>query len=166
VKSAVVLFYGGPNVGITSLIERRAADYVAEYEWGIGMEFYSERVKVDGEDVNLLMFEIGRENVLEVLEKGLKHGSAVIALVYDVTNPDSLEDAMGFYSDIKPRLHDLPVLLVANKVDDEDSRMVDASTGRSRASMIGAGYIETSAYEPASVDRMLHKLAELAVKKG
>lgn len=69
-------------------------------------------------------------------------------IVYDVTMPETFEEVLRIREKITivKEDPDVPILLVANKVDLEDDRAVTTEAGEELAERFGTMYIETSAY--------------------
>ncbi len=139
-----LLFLGDKDVGITSLIEHTPIDYAGEGDWGLGIEFYQQNVRLQEGPARLVMFELGREDSFATVARNFKRDCGVI-LVYDVTRPTTLANVLDTFSRLKPHLPEvIPRILVANKADLEDSREVDTPAGFAAASAIDAEYLETS----------------------
>lgn len=84
-------------------------------------------------------------------------------LVYSVTDKQSYENIMNFYTQIL-RVKDrdvYPMLLVANKVDLVHLRKVTEEQGRELAHRLNIPYIETSAKDPPlNVDAAFHEVGD------
>jgi len=156
-----VVCFGGSNVGISSLIKRMAVDFEPETGWGLGLEFYQERVQVDGQRVNLVMFEVGKEPAFDTISKNAKKGKAGILLVFDVTRRETLDEILGIEEHLKKYLGGLPTVLVANKVDLKMERLVGPVEGKKVAARLGAEFIETSVVDRYNVDETFKHIAKL-----
>jgi len=154
-----VIFFGGANVGITSLVERETFDFTAEYEWGVGIEAYKETVQVEGKKIDLIMFEMGKEKSFDIVSHSVKKGRAGIVMVYDVTNKRSLDELVTIYEHRKAAFADLPILLVGNKIDLEDSRVIGPIEGKRAAQAMNGGFMETSVVDNKNVDKVFHTIA-------
>lgn len=139
-------------------------DYVAEYEWGIGLEFYLEKVRVDNKRIDLVLFEVGKEAAFDTISAGVKPGKAGILLVFDVTRRETLEEVLGTHEHLKKRIGDLPTLLIGNKVDLKDDRVVWQNESKKAAEKIGAEFIETSVVDRLNIEKAFHLIAERILK--
>jgi Ras-related protein Rab-1A len=160
-ETFTVICFGGSNVGISSIVTRTPHDFESESQWGIGLEFYTEKVRIGDKRVSLIMFEVGRESSFDAISKNLKKGHAGIILVFDVTRRDSLNEVLDIHGHLKKKIGDLPTLLVGNKVDLKDQRKVWPVESKKAAAKIGAEFIETSVVERLNIEKTFHRMAEL-----
>src|SRR3990167_4693927 len=100
-----LLFLGDKDVGITSLIEHTPFDYAGEADWGIGIEFYEQKVQLDDGQVRLVMFELGREDSFATVARNFKRDCGLV-LVYDVTRPSTLKAVLSTYAHLQKHLPD------------------------------------------------------------
>ena len=101
----------------------------------------------------------GQEEFSAMREQYMRKGDGFL-LVYSVTDKQSYENIMNFYTQIL-RVKDrdvYPMLLVANKVTEEQ--------GRELAHRLGIPYIETSAKDPPlNVDAAFHEVGNKKLKR-
>lgn len=106
----------------------------------------------------------GQEEFSAMREQYMRKGDGFL-LVYSVTDKQSYENIMNFYTQIL-RVKDrdvYPMLLVANKVDLVHLRKVTEEQGRELAHRLGIPYIETSAKDPPlNVDAAFHEVGNRA----
>jgi len=159
-----VVCFGGSNVGISSLIKRMAIDFEPESNWGLGLEFYMEKVQVDGKRVTLVMFEVGKEEAFEHISDNVKKGRAGVMLVFDVTRRETLDEILGIEEHLKKYLGGIPTLLVANKVDLKKERVVGPVESKKVAARLGAELIETSVVDRYNVDETFKQMAQMIMK--
>jgi len=161
-----VICFGGENVGISSMISRTPFDYEPEYSWGVGLEFYTERLRIGDKRIKMVLFEVGKESAFDVIGKNLKKGTAGIMLVFDVTRRESLDEVLEIHGHLKSKIGDYPTLLIGNKVDLKDERVVWPVEAKKAAQKIGAEFIETSVVDRLNVDDTFKLLASHIMKSG
>ncbi|PBC31101.1 Ras-related protein M-Ras [Apis cerana cerana] len=109
----------------------------------------------------------GQEEFSAMREQYMRKGDGFL-LVYSVTDKQSYENIMNFYTQIL-RVKDrdvYPMLLVANKVDLVHLRKVTEEQGRELAHRLGIPYIETSAKDPPlNVDAAFHEVGNKELKR-
>jgi small GTP-binding protein len=159
-----VVCFGGSNVGISSFIKRIAVDFEPESNWGLGLEFYMEKVQVDGKKVTLVMFEVGKEESFEHIAINVKKGRAGVMLVFDVTRRETLDEILGIEEHLKKYLGGIPTILVANKADLKKERVVGPIEGKKVAARLGAVFIETSVVDRYNVDETFKLMAQMIMK--
>lgn len=105
----------------------------------------------------------GQEEFSAMREQYIRGGRGFL-LVFSVTERKSFEEAHKLYNQVlrvKDR-SEYPVLLVANKVDLINQRVVSEQEGRELAAQLKLMYIETSAKEPpVNVDAAFHELVRI-----
>lgn len=93
-------------------------------------------------------------------------GSNGIILVYDVTNRDSFDHINYWMKEIdRLAAPDVCRLIVGNKSDLSDKRVVTTEEGQSLAQQYGVSFLETSALGNANVEEMFTAMAKAMRKK-
>jgi Ras-related protein Rab-28 len=102
----------------------------------IGLDFYEREIVVQGTAVTLQIWDIGGQSLASSLVTTYVYNSAVIWLVYDVTDAQSFADVEDWHAtvkrtlDAKPQTRPPAIYLVGNKVDLQHLRKVsEASHG-------------------------------------
>ena len=84
-----------------------------------------------------------------------------IILMYDLTNRDSFEDLPKWAQLINENAYNVPVILIGNKLDDEDeNRIVALQEGENFAKENGYLFFETSALNGKNVNKAMIDLCE------
>lgn len=160
-----VVIAGDGAVGKTSLIRRYCeSKFQASRVATIGVDFATQLVKLKTGPVKLSIWDMAGQERFAVVREGFYRGSRAAALVYDVTDPLSLEHLTRWHTEV---LRDAPsqgLVVVGNKIDLQ--RAVPAKDGRSFAASIQAPYLETSALSSQGVSALFETLARLASVSG
>uniref|UniRef100_A0A1I8A8X8 Ras-like protein 2 n=1 Tax=Steinernema glaseri TaxID=37863 RepID=A0A1I8A8X8_9BILA len=104
----------------------------------------------------------GQEEFSTMREQYLRNGNGFL-LVYAVTDRNSLEEVLKLHRLIL-RLKDrdeFPIMLVANKTDLSEERLISREEGQQVAHQLNVPYIECSAKERLNVDQAFHDLVRL-----
>ncbi|EPB70128.1 Ras family protein [Ancylostoma ceylanicum] len=125
---------------------------------------YIQHCEVDGNWVIMDVLDTaGQEEFSAMREQYMRNGRGFL-LVFSVTERKSLDEAVKLYRQVlrvKDRT-EYPVLLVANKIDLTNQRVVTEAEGRSMAASLKLPYIETSAKDPpVNVDAAFHELVRI-----
>ncbi|XGW14096.1 hypothetical protein V3C99_000416 [Haemonchus contortus] len=125
---------------------------------------YIQHCEVDGNWVIMDVLDTaGQEEFSAMREQYMRNGRGFL-LVYSVTERKSFDEAAKLYRQVL-RVKDCteyPVLLVANKIDLTNQRVVSEAEGRSLAASLKLPYIETSAKDPpVNVDAAFHELVRI-----
>ena len=167
---------GNSGVGKSSLLlqyeeNRFSPSYITTI--GIDVTSRTEDLKVDpaGEPVRTQVKcwdTAGQERFRSISKQYLRKCQGAM-LVYDVTDASTFEAVGGWMETLggsEGLRKGAPLVLVANKVDMVDKRVVSEEAGRSAAASIGSGvpYIEASAATGANVREAFILLATEAAK--
>jgi len=94
-------------------------------------------------------------------------GAHGVVLVFDLTDPSSFKRVQVWMNDIKRYSSEhIPVLLVGNKHDLVDTRVVDYNVAKAFADQLGVEYMETSAKTGQGVEDVFQRLANVVIHSG
>merc|ERR1712232_341971 len=118
----------------------------------IGTDITILNVKLDDKMIELKFWDTaGSERYNAVCQNYYKNADGVL-LVYDVTDLDSFHAVHDYYDMVKTICRfGIPIMLVANKTDLVEKRIISTKQGKDLASDLKIEYIETSAYTNANV---------------
>jgi small GTP-binding protein len=157
---------GSAGSGKTSLIRRYADNKFDEnYKPSIGADFTLKVINFPGYDVILTCWDIGGQDLFDSLRNYYYFGSNAAIIVFDVTRPETLEKVeTKWLADLRSRVGDIPILILANKVDLEDDRKVDKDTVEKKAEELGIKIFETSAKSGKNVKEAFETIAKMCFK--
>ena len=106
----------------------------------------------------------GQEKYMSV-NKNLFQRVQGIILMYDLTKRDTFERLNVWLNLIKQMTNEIPIILIANKLDDEDqNRIVTYDEGLSFAKENGMQFFEASGMNGTNVDKCFITLSEIIIK--
>jgi small GTP-binding protein len=129
----------------------------------IGAAFLTKVISTPNGQVRLQLWDTAGQEKFRSLAPMYYRSSAVAVLVYDITarsSLDGLEDWAAEIADKAP--HNIKLVVVGNKVDLENERVVGSSTAEALARKLNAvDYVETSAQSGVGINELFTKIAEL-----
>jgi small GTP-binding protein len=156
-----VAIAGDENVGKTSLIRRYCeGKFEASRVATIGVDFQTKVVELPTGPVKLSIWDMAGQERFQVVRTGMYRGSRVVALVFDLSQPNTLRHLDAWRAEILANAAAAKPMIVGNKLDLVTTR----GAGKAFAESIGAPYVETSAQSGDGVAEMFRLLAELAGK--
>ncbi|GFP95080.1 RAS-related protein rabd1 [Phtheirospermum japonicum] len=146
-----LLLIGDSSVGKSCLLLRFADDsYVDSYISTIGVDFWD---------------TAGQER-FRTITSSYYRGAHGIIIVYDVTEMESFNNVKQWLSEIdRYASNSVCKLLVGNKCDLVDSKVVDTQTGKAFADELGIPFLETSAKDSINVEQAFLTMAGEIKKK-
>ncbi|ESO84213.1 hypothetical protein LOTGIDRAFT_108201 [Lottia gigantea] len=163
---AKCIVVGDAGVGKSSMCQLFSSDgahFPKNYTMTIGAEFMIKPVVIpDTQDtVELYIYDsAGKEIFSDMVIKFWDHPSMVI-VVYDVTNESSFSSCEKWLERVRSQKPDLMItgVLVANKIDLDQRRLISPKAGKELAHRTGLDYYECSAKEMQNVDTPFYFLA-------
>jgi len=158
-----VVVAGDGNVGKTSLIRRWSeGKFEASRVMTIGVDFQTKVVILPSGPVKLSIWDVAGQERFQSLRLGFYRGSRAVALVYDVTDSESLTHLARWREEINKAVSRVKYIVVGNKVD--LARTAPADEARRFAEAMAAPYVETSAATGQGVPQMFEALARQAAE--
>jgi small GTP-binding protein len=159
-----VVIAGDGNVGKTSLVRRYCeGKFETSRVATIGVDFQTQVVDLPSGSVKLSIWDMAGQERFRVVRSGFYRGSLVAALVFDVSEADSLYHLKDWLQEISQANPNRKFVVVGNKIDLE--RAEGTETAPKFADLIGAPYLETSALTGDGVSEFFLCVATLAVEQ-
>jgi GTPase KRas protein len=151
---------GGGGVGKSALtIQLINHHFMDEYDPTIE-DSYRKQVEIDQETCLLdILDTAGQEEFSAMRDQYMRTGQGFLC-VYSITSRSSFEEISSFREQIL-RVKDednVPMVLVGNKCDLEDSRVVATSEGADLAKSFGCKFLESSAKSRINVEESFFEL--------
>lgn len=113
-----ICMLGAFAVGKTSLVQRFVQSiYSDKYHTTVGVKIDKKQVVANGQDVNLLLWDIQGEDGIEKLRSSYLRGAAGYLLVIDSTRRETLDIAYMMQKHAQETLGFVPFVVVINKTD-------------------------------------------------
>ncbi|MGQ4911696.1 MAG: GTP-binding protein [Candidatus Thorarchaeota archaeon] len=151
-----IVMLGDGAVGKTAMTLRFTENFFeSDYKRTIGTDFSVKRLVLDEPqcEVTLQIWDLAGQPRFEVVRQGFYRGARGGLLLYDVTrrrtfmNIDHWKDEA--YKSLKK---EIPLVVVANKIDLVESRVVTREEGEAYAKEHGFIYVESSALTGENVE--------------
>lgn len=163
-----MILIGNSMVGKSALITKICKNEFSDvYSATVGFDFFFFNFRiVSDEDNPVLKYQIwdccGREDCRNIIT-GFYQNARVFLLAYDVTNKKSFDDINGWVNDVKAKNTDksIPFVLIGNKIDLEDARVVSKEAGKKFAEENGMEFVEVSAKTGVGIKELENILAKI-----
>ncbi|XP_032238048.1 GTP-binding protein ypt2 isoform X2 [Nematostella vectensis] len=156
-----ILVLGDSGVGKTCLIFRFAEDIFSDsYISTIGIDCRSRVVDLDGQRIRLQIWDTAGQERFRTLTSAYYRGAMGILLVYDITTEDSFKHISQWLQNIEDNASpNVCKVLLGNKLDAEDERVIDAQRGRSVGEDNNLEFYEASARTGENVQQAFMAVA-------
>ncbi len=166
---AYKLILGGEGgVGKTSMVHRFVEDsFQADYKSTIGTSIMKKECEFEGLEsrVRFVIWDLaGQAQFKRVRQTYLGNAKAGI-LVYDVTRQDAFESIESWFKEIKSVSPNISLILVGNKIDLEEKRIIYTEKGEELSKKLNLSYIETSAKTGENINDAFKILALQMIKR-
>ncbi|KAG1775011.1 rab-type small GTP-binding protein, partial [Suillus placidus] len=156
-----LLLIGDSGVGKSCLLLRFCDnEWTPSFISTIGIDFKICTIKLDGKRIKLQIWDTAGQEHFRTITTMCYHGATGILLVYDITNERSYNSIHTWHAKIKQHASEgVNMILVANKSDWTDKRVVLDIQGRALADELGMKFMETSAMANEGVEEVFFTLA-------
>ncbi|MBW0490379.1 hypothetical protein O181_030094 [Austropuccinia psidii MF-1] len=156
-----LLLIGDSGVGKSCLLLRFCDDaYTPSFITTIGIDFKIRTIEVDGKRIKLQIWDTAGQERFRTITTAYYRGAMGILLVYDVTDSKSFENIRTWHSNIDQHASEgVNKILIGNKSDAVDKKVIDESQGRELAAELGILFMETSAKANINVEEAFFSLA-------
>ncbi|MFX0045271.1 MAG: Rab family GTPase [Candidatus Hermodarchaeota archaeon] len=165
-----VVMLGDGAVGKTALTTRfTQGRFEADYKRTIGSDFAIKKLEFDDLDANVTIqvWDLAGQPRFEVVRQGFYRGARGGLLVFDVTRRRTFLNIDNWKGECFKNLgYEIPLVVVANKVDLADSRVVPTSDGREYAKKYKSLYVESSALTGENVEDAYASLCRTMIERA
>lgn len=160
---------GDSNVGKSSIVVRFVDDtFSGQMAPTIGVEYKSKIFEVYGKRVKATIWDTAGAERYRTITSNYYRGSHAIILVYDVTEQTSFDNIEKFWlKEVKeyfPNNNEIVMMLVGNKIDNEEARVISTEQGEELARKHSMLFIETSAQERIGVNEAFEEVVNQVIE--
>ncbi|XP_062617273.1 ras-related protein Rab-35-like [Saccostrea cucullata] len=159
-----LLIIGDSGVGKSSLLLRFSDNtFSGTYITTIGVDFKIRTVDVNGEKVKLQIWDTAGQERFRTITSTYYRGTHGVIVVYDVTSGESFANVKRWLHEIDQNCDVVNRILVGNKDDDSDRKVVLTQDAQRFADQMGIQLFETSAKENKNVEEMFLAITKLVL---
>ena len=149
-----VLLLGNSNVGKSSLFLRFVDDIWNDtFVPTIGVDFKIKTFDIDDKRIKMQIWDTAGQERFKNIIASYYRGAHGILLIYDVTDKDSFKNLSNWLIEIeKNSSKNVLKVLIGNKTDLEEKRVISYNQAKEFADSYGLKYIETSAKKNLNVN--------------
>ncbi|KAM5329807.1 ras-related protein Rab-3C isoform 2-T2 [Glossophaga mutica] len=162
-----LLIIGNSSVGKTSFLFRYADDsFTSAFVSTVGIDFKVKTVFRNEKRIKLQIWDTAGQERYRTITTAYYRGAMGFVLMYDVTNEGSFTAVQDWSTQIKTYSWDnAQVILVGNKCDMEDERVISTERGQRLGEQLGFEFFETSAKDNVNVKQTFERLVDVICDK-
>ena len=162
-----ILLLGDSSVGKTCFLMRYSDNTFQEIHMStIGLDYKLKNVQLDdGKMYKIQIWDTAGQDRFRSITKNYYKGAHGIVLIYDITDKKTFENVRNWVKQIKEEVSDkVCIILVANKIDAEDKRVVSTEEGEKMAAEYDMMFFECSAKTGNNIDNAFNQLVKKTVE--
>ena len=155
-----IIIVGDSNVGKTSIVHRFLYDErPTNVHLTVGVDFGIRLVAIGDVRVKLQIWDTAGQEMYRSIASAYYRNAAGCVAMFDLTNQRSFASLQRWVGDIYQAAPNVRCIVVGNKADLTDKKVVCPDVARMFATSVNAEYTETSMLDGKSVQRMFQRLA-------
>lgn len=163
-----VLAIGDSGVGKTSIIKRFIDDtFCTQHMSTIGIDFKIKTIQnqnINDKKIKLQIWDTAGQERFRSITSAYYRGAMGIFLVYDITSEKSFDNIKIWLKSILIENPDVKKIIVGNKCDLENKRIISYEKGKKEADDNGCLFCEISAKENLNINTAFEELTNLIYK--
>ena len=163
-----LLLIGDSSVGKTNFIFRFVDNrFQTVHLTTIGFDFKSKIVTLPNskKTIKLQIWDTAGQERYMSLNQNLFLKVHGVILMYDISNRESFDHLTKWLDLIKDAINKIPIVLVGNKIDKEEERLVSYNEGEQLAKELNISFFESSGKENKNVKEPFYSLCEEIINK-
>ena len=161
-----IVIIGNTSVGKSSIIRRFCdGDYINHHISTIGVDFRVKTIDIDDYlYAKLQIWDTSGQERFKTITSSYYRGSHGVIVVYDISDLQSFKDVKKWIKElINFTSPNIVLILVANKCDLKNKRVVSFESGKELADSYGILFIEVSSMSNININDIFYKLAKAVV---
>ena len=150
-----ILTLGDSDVGKTSFINKFTGNtFDIDQISTIGNDIQTHLMDIDGQIIKVGFYDTAGQEKYKAISLNLIRNAEGIILMYDITKESSYNNISSWMDDIKENKGvNYPLILVGNKCDLEEERVISTEKGEDLADKYGLQFFETSNKDGTNINK-------------
>jgi len=154
-----IIIAGDPGVGKTSIIKNLSMNnFEKKYISTVGFQISKKEVKEKEREFSVLIWDIAGQPQFHLIRPNFYQGSSAAIFVFSLTDRPSFYNVKNWVKECFRYINYIPSILVGNKSDLKNERIIITPQGKNLADGLGFRYIETSAKTGENIDQLFELL--------
>ncbi len=155
-----IVVIGDPSVGKTSLMLQYTQKKFRElYIPTVGVQISRKILKIQDFSCSLNIWDIAGQQKFSNVRRFFFEGADGAIIIFDLTDKQSFINSSTWYKDYLSLTHNKFGVLIGNKIDLENERVIPSEWGQTLSEKMGFHYFETSAKTGKNVESVFSHIA-------
>lgn len=161
------IIIGDSSVGKSNILLRYTQDqFELDYKITIGVEFAAKNITIDRDIIRIQLWDTAGQETFHSITRAYYSKCSCALIVYDISNRETFENVKSWIEDCKENSSEnIYMVLIGNKMDLEDKRVVSYDEGEKFAKENNMPFIETSAKTGENIEKAIYDSAEAIYKR-
>jgi small GTP-binding protein len=162
-----IVVLGDYAVGKTCIIKRYIENtFEEDYKASIGVDISSHVMEVGENRVQLQIWDMSGQTEFMPVRSQYLNGADSGAIVIDLTRRACIDNIPRWIDEAHAKVADMPLVLVGNKADLSERRVITTQEGKKAAKKHGMlFYVETSAKSGANVSSLFEQIGQECLRR-
>ena len=162
-----ILLVGDSSVGKSNFILRLIKNqFSPSHVSTSGMELKTTEILLDKVKIRVQLWDTAGQEKYRAITKSLFTKVQGILTLYDISNEDSFKNLKNWVKMIKEECNNVQLLMIGNKNDLEDERIISTEEATEYAKSQKMGYIETSSKTGENVNKAIEIMCKKILKNN
>ena len=163
-----LLIVGDSTVGKSNFICRFTEDrFVENYMASTGIDLKTTSIEIEGKTIKLQLWDTAGQEKYRSITKSLFLKAQGIIALYDITSESSFVNLKNWLILINEEcIPDIPIIIIGNKIDLEDQRIIVKEKAIEYAKQKNIEYIETSSKTGENIEKAIHLITSKVLEKA
>ena len=160
-----ILIVGESGCGKTSILNRLCGgEFTHNNVSTVGVDFQTKNISFDDKEVTMQIWDTAGQEKYQNITQSYFRNSHGIIVAYDITDADSFDRVKKWVDKIRTDFESIPILLIGNKADLQEKRVVSKAEAEELAKSLNVAYLETSALNYTNIDETFIEMARTLSK--
>ena len=157
-----LLLLGDSSVGKTSILLKYISNKFDESSIStVGVDYMDKIIDYNKFKIKLQIWDTSGEEKFRTITKNFYRNADGLLVVFDLTKKESYDHIKSWINEAKENNDKLKTILIGNKLDLKDERMVTIDVAKQFAEKNNLKYIETSAKDGTNINESFQAIIDL-----
>ena len=157
-----LLLLGDSSVGKTSILLKYISNKFDESSIStVGVDYMDKIIDYNKFKIKLQIWDTSGEEKFRTITKNFYRNADGLLVVFDLTKKESYDHIRSWINEAKENNDKLKTILIGNKLDLKDERMVTIDVAKQFAEKNNLKYIETSAKDGTNINESFQAIIDL-----